>query len=62
MNNRRPVFDSCYQVFNHSCSLQTDPIMLDNDYAIPAIVSLVTALLIGGLYLFTTFFRDGEDE
>lgn len=36
--------------------------MLDNDYAIPVIISLVTALLIGGLYLFMTLFRDGEDE
>lgn len=36
--------------------------MLDNDYVIPVIMSLVTALLIGGLYLFMTLFRDGEDE
>lgn len=42
--------------------LQTDQAMLDNDYAIPAIISLVTALLIGGLYLFMSLFRDGEDE
>jgi hypothetical protein len=36
--------------------------MLDSDYSIPIIVSVVTALLIGGLYLFSTFFKDGEDE
>jgi hypothetical protein len=36
--------------------------MLESDYSIPIIVSLVTALLIGGLYLFSTFFKDGEDE
>jgi hypothetical protein len=36
--------------------------MLDSDYFIPIIISVVTALLIGGLYLFTTFFRDGDDE
>jgi hypothetical protein len=42
--------------------LQTDQAMLDSDYSIPIIISAVTALLIGGLYLFTTFFQDGEDE
>jgi hypothetical protein len=36
--------------------------MLESDYSIPIIVSVVTALLIGGLYLFSTFFKDGEDE
>jgi hypothetical protein len=36
--------------------------MLESDYSIPIIISLVTALLIGGLYLFSTFFKDGEDE
>ncbi|CAM8640670.1 hypothetical protein MCEGEM3_02366 [Oxalobacteraceae bacterium] len=36
--------------------------MLESDYSIPIIVSVVTALLIGGLYLFSTFFEDGEDE
>jgi hypothetical protein len=42
--------------------LQTDQAMLESDYSIPIIVSVVTALLIGGLYLFSTFFQDGEDE
>jgi hypothetical protein len=36
--------------------------MLESNYSIPIIVSVVTALLIGGLYLFSTFFKDGEDE
>jgi hypothetical protein len=36
--------------------------MLESDYSIPIIISVVTALLIGGLYLFSTFFKDGEDE
>ena len=36
--------------------------MLESDYSIPIIISVITALLIGGLYLFSTFFKDGEDE
>jgi hypothetical protein len=36
--------------------------MLESDYSIPIIIAVVTALLIGGLYLFSTFFKDGEDE
>lgn len=36
--------------------------MFESNYAIPVIISVVAALLIGGLYLFTSFFRDGEDE
>ena len=36
--------------------------MLESDYSIPIIISVVTALLIGGLYLFSTFFKDGDDE
>lgn len=36
--------------------------MLESDYSILIIISVVTALVIGGLYLFSTFFKDGEDE
>jgi hypothetical protein len=42
--------------------LHTYQAMLDSDYSIPIIISVVTALLIGGLYLFATLFKDGEDE
>ena len=47
---------------NNYFSLRTDHDMLESDYSIPIIISVVTALLIGGLYLFSTFFKDGEDE
>lgn len=36
--------------------------MFESNYSIPIIMSVVAALLIGGLYLFMSFFRDGEDE
>ena len=52
----------CCPLYNDRSFLRTDQAMLDNDYAIPIIISVVTALLIGALYLFTTFFQDGEDE
>ena len=47
---------------NNYFSLRTDHDMLESDYSIPIIISVVTALLIGGLYLFSTFFKDGDDE
>lgn len=39
-----------------------DQAMLESDYFIPIAMSVVTALLLGGLYLFMAFFRDGDDD
>jgi hypothetical protein len=36
--------------------------MLESDYFIPIAMSVVTALLLGALYLFMAFFRDGDDD
>ncbi len=35
---------------------------MDNQYLIPLIVTLVTAMMLGAIYLITLLLREGRDE